>query len=171
MINIKHPPSIISIDTSNCDEEYDAYVYKYTNITNNMWYVGWHPGLFDGTYWHSSEHEEFKKVFSGSKPVLTLEILSTGLIINMRNLESKILTDQKVRKNPLSYNQAGAPTGSKEPIDIEKCHGFVEFLKNKIRNGEIQEEKFDDIKKLKRLQVRSKGENNEHIGRIRDGIR
>ena len=171
MINIKHPPSIISIDTSNCDEEYDAYVYKYTNITNNMWYVGWHPGLFDGTYWHSSEHEEFKKVFSGSKPVLTLEILSTGLIINMRNLESKILTDQKVRKNPLSYNQAGAPTGSKEPIDIEKCHGFVEFLRNKIRNGEIQEEKFDDIKKLKRLQVRSKGENNDHISRIREGMR
>ena len=59
---------------------------------------------------------------------------------------------EKVRKNPLSYNQAGAPTGSKEPIDIEKCHGFVEFLKNKIRNGEIQEEKFDDIKKLKRLE-------------------
>ena len=99
MINIKHPPSIISIDTSNCDEEYDAYVYKYTNITNNMWYVGWHPGLFDGTYWHSSEHEEFKKVFSGSKPVLTLEILSTGLIINMRNLESKILTGKFADKN------------------------------------------------------------------------
>tara|TARA_A100000172_G_scaffold37459_1_gene22823 strand:- start:764 stop:2092 length:1329 start_codon:yes stop_codon:yes gene_type:complete len=171
MISIKHPPSIISIDTSNCNEEYNAYVYKYTNITNGMWYVGWHPGMFDGSYWHSSKNEEFIKVFSGSKPVLTLEILSTGLIINMKNLESKILTDQKVKKNSLSYNQAGAPTGSKEPIDIEKCHSFIEFLKNKIKNGEVQEENFDTIKNLPRLQVRSKGENNEHIGRIRDGMR
>ena len=88
MTTFKHPPSIISIDTSNCSGRYGAYVYKYTNITNGRWYVGWHIGMFDGTYWHSSEHEEFKKVFSGSKPVLTLEILSTGLIINMRNLES-----------------------------------------------------------------------------------
>ena len=52
MKTIKHPPSIISIDTSVCIGVYDAYVYKYTNITNGKWYVGWHLGVFDGSYWH-----------------------------------------------------------------------------------------------------------------------
>ena len=171
MKTINHPPSIISIDTSKCVERYDAYVYKYTNIIDGRWYVGWHTGMFDGTYWHSSKDKEFLKVFSGSKPTLTLEILSTGLIIDMKNLESKILTEQKVRKNPLSYNGAGSPTGSKESIDIEKCYRFVDFLKQKIKNGEIQEEDFDNVKDLPKLQVRGKGENNDHIGRIRDGMR
>ena len=104
MITIKHPPSIISIDHTICIGKYSAYVYKYTNTTNGKWYVGYHIGQFDGSYWHSSQNDEFKKVFSGSKPVLTLEILSIGLIIDMKNLESKILTEQKVKKNPLSYN-------------------------------------------------------------------
>ena len=171
MKTIKHPPSIISIDTSVCIGVYDAYVYKYTNITNGKWYVGWHLGVFDGSYWHSSKNKEFLKIFSGSEAILTLEILSIGLRIDMKNLESKILTDQKVKKNSLSYNGAGSPTGNKETIDIDKCHRFVEFLKNKIKNGEVQEENFDTIKNLPRLQVRSKGENNEHISRIRDGMR
>ena len=99
MKTIKHPPSIISIDTSVCIGVYDAYVYKYTNITNGKWYVGWHLGVFDGSYWHSSKNKEFLKIFSGSEAILTLEILSIGLRIDMKNLESKILTDQKVKKN------------------------------------------------------------------------
>ena len=75
--------------------------------------------MFDGTYWHSSKNQEFIKVFGGLQPILKLEILHVGLIIDMKNTESKILTDQKAKSNPLSYNNAGAPTGNKEPVDIE----------------------------------------------------
>ena len=171
MKTIKHPPSIISINTTICVGRYDAYVYKYTNVTNGKWYVGWHQGMFDGTYWHSSKNKEFIKIFSGLEAVLNLEILSTGLIIDMKNLESKILTDQKVKKNQLSYNGAGSPTGNKELIDIDKCHEFIEFLENRIKNEEVQEENFEDIENLPKLQVRAKGESGEHINRIRDGIR
>ena len=171
MKTIKHPPSIISINDSICVGRYDAYVYKYTNITNGKWYVGWHQGMFDGTYWHSSKNKEFIKVFSGLEAVLNLEILSTGLIIDMKNLESKILTDQKVKKNQLSYNGAGSPTGNREIIDIDNCHSFVDFLKTRIKNDEIQKENFEDVKNLPSLQVRAKGENNEHISAIRDGMR
>ena len=49
MRTIKHPPSIISINTTICVGKYDAYVYKYTNIKNGKWYIGWHIGMFDGT--------------------------------------------------------------------------------------------------------------------------
>ena len=96
--------------------------------------------MFDGTYWHTSKDKEFIKVFGGSDAVLTLEILSTGLIIDMRNLESKILSDQKVRKNPLSYNGSGSPTGNKEPIDLEKVQEVFEILQERLENGDYEEE-------------------------------
>lgn len=165
---MKHPESILSINDSICNGEYDAYVYKYTNTTNGKWYVGYHPGQFDGSYWHSSENKEFIKVFSGSEPVLTIDILSTGLLKDMRNLESKILTEQKVKKNPLSYNGAGSPTGNKEIIDIEKDLEIAKIIEN--RYGEYQTEDFDPVNKLPKLQPRTK-ENLQHIGRIRDGMR
>ena len=170
MKTIKHPPSIISINDSICVGRYDAYVYKYTNITNGKWYVGWHQGMFDGTYWHSSKNKEFIKVFSGLEAVLNLEILSTGLIIDMKNLESKILTDQKVKKNQLSYNGAGSPTGNNEPVDFEKCQEVLEEIERRINNGEYQEEDLDPISMLRSLQVRAEAEEKSHILRIREGV-
>ena len=162
MRTIKHPPSIISIDTSICIGVYDAYVYKYTNIKNGKWYVGWHIGMFDGTYWHSSKDNEFLKVFSGSESVLTLEILSTGLIIDMKNLESKILSDQKVRKNPLSYNGAGSPTGNRELIDLEKVQEVFEILQERLENEDYEEEDLDVVSSLRTIQVRDKAEEKSH---------
>tara|TARA_A100000172_G_C3031284_1_gene106791 strand:+ start:45 stop:1430 length:1386 start_codon:yes stop_codon:yes gene_type:complete len=170
MTTFKHPPSIVSIDTSICSGRYDAYVYKYTNIINGKWYVGWHIGMFDGTYWHTSKDKEFIKVFGGSDAVLTLEILSTGLIIDMKNLESKILSDQKVRKNPLSYNGSGSPTGNKEPIDLEKVQEVFEILQERLENGDYEEEDLDIVSLLRSIQVRDKAEEKSHTMRIRDGI-
>ena len=170
MKTMKHPPSIISINTTICVGKYDAYVYKYTNINNGKWYIGWHIGMFDGTYWHSSKNKEFIKVFGGSDAVLTLEILSTGLIIDMKNLESKILSDQKVRKNPLSYNGSGSPTGNKEPIDLEKVQEVFEILQERLENGDYEEEDLDIVSLLRSIQVRDKAEEKSHTMRIRDGI-
>tara|TARA_B100001564_G_C20606881_1_gene655601 strand:- start:48 stop:1385 length:1338 start_codon:yes stop_codon:yes gene_type:complete len=170
MITIKHPPSIISIDDKVCIGRYSAYVYKYTNTTNGKWYVGWHPGMFDGTYWHSSKNEEFKKVFSDSQPTLELEILSTGLNIDMMNLESKILTDQKVKKNPLSYNEAGAPTGNKEIIDMDKVEKAHAIIMERIASGEYEIEDLNLIASLNSIQVREEAEEKSHITRIRDGV-
>ena len=170
MASIKHPPSIISIDTTVCVGRYAAYVYKYTNILNNKWYVGWHIGIFDGTYWHSSENQEFLKVFGGLQPILKLEILHVGLIIDMKNTESKILTDQKAKSNPLSYNNAGAPTGNKEPVDIEKCQQIVIIINDLIDDNKYQEEKLSVISALDTIQVRLESENKDHILRIREGV-
>lgn len=167
---MNHPPSIISIDTSLCIGVYGAYVYKYTNVANGKWYVGWHLGVFDGSYWHSSKNKEFLKIFSGSKPTLTLEILSIGLSIDMKNLESKILTDQKVKKNSLSYNGAGSPTGNKEIIDLEKVQEVFEILQERLENGDYEEEDLDVVSLLRTIQVRDKAEEKSHTMRIRDGI-
>jgi hypothetical protein len=170
MTIFKHPPSIVSIDTSICSGRYDAYVYKYTNIINGKWYVGWHIGMFDGTYWHTSKDKEFIKVFGGSNSVLTLQILSTGLIIDMKNLESKILTDQRVKRNPLSYNGSGSPTGNKELIDIQKAREVYEIIQEKISNNEYDEEDLNLISSLRSVQVRADAEEKSHTMRIREGL-
>ncbi len=170
MTSIKRPPSIISIDTTVCVGRYAAYVYKYTNILNNKWYVGWHIGMFDATYWHSSENQEFIKVFGGLQPILKLEILHVGLIIDMKNTESKILTDQKVKSNPLSYNNAGAPTGNKEPVDIKKCQQIVIIIHEMIATGDYEEADLSIISAVDTIQVRVEAEDKDHIGRIKEGM-
>ena len=168
---LKRPPSILEINNLICiGQSYEAYVYKYTNILNGKWYVGWHLGLFDGTYWHSSKNQEFLKVFGGSQSILKLEILHIGLTIDMKNTESRILTDQKAKSNPLSYNNAGSPTGNKEPIDIEKCQEVVDIIEQKIADGEYTEEDLNLIASLRSLQVREGAEDKKHVSRIRDGI-
>ena len=151
-------------------QRYEAYVYKYTNILNGKWYVGWHLGLFDGTYWHSSENQEFLKVFGGSQSILKLEILHIGLIIDMKNTESQILTDQKAKSNPLSYNNAGSPTGNKEPVNIEKCQQIVTIIHDMIANDEYEEEDLSIISALDTIQVRVEAEDKNHITRIKEGM-
>jgi len=168
---LKRPPSIREINNVICiGQRYEAYVYKYTNILNGKWYVGWHLGLFDGTYWHSSKNQEFLKVFGASQSILKLEILHIGLIMDMKNTESQILTDQKAKSNPLSYNNAGSPTGNKELIDIEKCQEVVNIIEQKIEDGDYTEEDLNLIASLRSLQVREGAEDKQHISRIREGI-
>ena len=168
---LKRPPSILEINNVICiGQRYEAYVYKYTNILNGKWYVGWHLGLFDGTYWHSSKNQEFLKVFGGSQSILKLEILHIGLIMDMKNTESQILTDQKAKSNPLSYNNAGSPTGNKELIDIEKCQEVVNIIEQKIEDGDYTEEDLNLITSLRSLQVREGAEDKQHISRIKEGI-
>ena len=168
---LKRPPSILEINNVICiGQSYEAYVYKYTNILNGKWYVGWHLGLFDGTYWHSSKNQEFLKVFGGSQSILKLEILHIGLTIDMKNTESRILTDQKAKSNPLSYNNAGSPTGNKEPIDIEKCQEVLDIIEQKIADGEYTEEDLNLIASLRSLQVREGAEDKQHVSRIKEGI-
>tara|TARA_E500000331_G_scaffold218536_1_gene209449 strand:+ start:416 stop:1732 length:1317 start_codon:yes stop_codon:yes gene_type:complete len=170
---MKHPPSIISIDDSvlNGVGLYDAYVYSFTHYKTGEIYIGSKLGMFDGTYWHSSLNTKFCRLFSGSEPLFYYKIINYGLYIDMQNLESKLQSEVSAKSNPLYYNNAVAPTGNNELIDIEKCHKLVESVNNKIENGEIQEEEFDSIKDLESVQSRYAAEDLQHIGRIKDGLR
>ena len=55
------PPSIRNIDSSILDgaDDYEAYVYEYIHVVLGHRYIGSKKGLFDGTYWHSSEMLNF----------------------------------------------------------------------------------------------------------------
>ncbi len=169
---MQKPESILHIDHTILDgvDTYEAYVYKYTNAINGRMYIGSRKGLFDGTYWHSSKNKEFLRVFSGSNPVLNLEIINFGFYLDMQNLESKLQSEVNARSNPLYYNDAVAPTGNKQPIDIEKCKQVVEYINERINNGDYEEEDKEEVGKLERLQIR-KEDDPKHIANIRDRMK
>ena len=169
-LKINKPKSIASIDDSVLDSNtlpYEAYVYEYTNIENNKKYIGSKKGMFDGSYWHSSQNYEFCRIFSEDKPLLNLQIINYGFYSDMKNLEHNMQSEVSAHVNPMYYNGAIAPSGNKEVIDIEKCKSIVKILQNKILNSEYKFEDKTDISKLTRLQVRTI-DDSEHITAIVD---
>ena len=169
-LKINKPKSIASVDDSVLDSNaqfYEAYVYEYTNIKNGKKYIGSKKGMFDGSYWHSSENYEFCRIFSEDKPLLNLKIINYGFYSDMQKLEHDMQSEVNAHVNPMYYNGAIAPSGNKELIDIEKCQSIVDILQNKILNGEYEFEDKTDVSKLTRLQVRTT-DDSKHITAIVD---
>ena len=169
-LQINKPKSIASIDDSVLDsntQSYEAYVYEYTNIENGKKYIGSKKGMFDGSYWHSSQNYEFCRIFSEDKPLLNLQIINYGFFSDMKTLENNMQKEVDAHVNPMYYNGAIAASGNKELIDIEKCQSIVEILQNKILNGEYEFEDKSKISDLIRLQVRTT-DDADHITTIVD---
>tara|TARA_Y100000004_G_C8931942_1_gene420371 strand:- start:41 stop:1378 length:1338 start_codon:yes stop_codon:yes gene_type:complete len=169
-LKINKPKSIASVDDSVLDSNaqfYEAYVYEYTNIKNGKKYIGSKKGMFDGSYWHSSENYEFCRIFSEDEPLLNLKIINYGFYSDMQKLEHDMQSEVSAHVNPMYYNGAIAPSGNKELIDIEKCQSIVDMLQNKILNGEYKFEDKTDVSKLTRLQVRTT-DDSKHITAIVD---
>ena len=163
------PPSIRNIDSSILDgaDDYEAYVYEYIHVVLGHRYIGSKKGLFDGTYWHSSENAEFLSIFGGLEPVLDLKIINYGFYKDMQNLESKLQSEVNAKSNPDYYNQSVAPTGNKPLIQIEVCKNIVAHIHHLIDEGKYKLEDKKKIYALDRLQVRVE-DDIEHIQRIKE---
>jgi hypothetical protein len=111
-------------------KQYEAYLYQYTNLTDEKMYVGIHKGSVDDPYNHSSTNEEFAKVFANSKSKLKFEVLMYGDYIEMQNKEYYILKKAAARKNPMYYNKSNGFPQYAEP-DIEQCL----FINQQIDDG------------------------------------
>lgn len=81
----------------------EAFVYCWTNIENNMIYVGVHKGIPDDGYVCSSK--VLLKEYSHSLQKFTRNILATGTLSDMRALESAILQAADAANNSQYYNQ------------------------------------------------------------------
>ena len=66
------PSSIRNIDISVTDNviSYEAFFYEMTHIHNGKKYTGYHPDVFDGTYWGSPTDEEFKRILNGEEELI-----------------------------------------------------------------------------------------------------
>ena len=80
----------------------EAFVYCWTNITNNKIYIGVHKGTQDDGYVCSSKI--LLKEYYESPQNFTRKILSTGSLSDMRLLESLILQSVDAANNPKYYN-------------------------------------------------------------------
>ena len=163
------PLSIRNIDISITDNvtSYEAFVYEMTHILNGKKYTGYHPDVFDGTYWGSPTDEEFKLILGGENELIDYKIIKVGLLKDIKNFESKIQSEAKVKSNPDYYNKAVAPSANKLLIQKKTCLEVRDIINDKIKRGEYELEDIKEIAKLDRLQVRSE-EDIKHIQKIKD---
>ena len=60
------------------NQTYEAYLYRFTNLSNGKMYIGIHKGYVGDGYWHSSKNKEFRKAFSDSSILWKYEVLDFG---------------------------------------------------------------------------------------------
>ena len=160
---INMPPSIVKTKITKAPEKYEGYLYRFTNLKNNMIYLGVHKGFVEDEYWQSSTDGDFVKIFSDSSSELLYEILDYGTYDEMTVKEHTMLKKVDAKNNPMYYNKSnGSP---RQPVaDLEKCKGLL----SRIESGEfyVGKEPIKDLMDLERLQVRT-----EDIGKHQTEIK
>lgn len=169
-VNIPASIKESEIDIGNPPGEYEAFIYEFTNLHNGKKYIGSHKGKIGDGYWHSSESEEFNKVFSSETEVLQYKILRYGSWSFVQSMETRLLRIVDASKNSLYYNRnKGMKTSTKgTPPDVVLVNELVTKIENK--DGlVVTYEKTKDVAKLKKLQVRFE-EDKDHRREIKERI-
>ena len=95
------PDSIKEIDL-NFDKQpnqYEGYLYRFTNLDNGRIYIGVHKGIVSDNYWNSSTDEEFKAVCANPNSNLKYEVLEYGSYDYMTVRENEMLSSVDARNN------------------------------------------------------------------------
>ena len=110
---------------------YEGYLYRFTNVTDGMIYIGAHKGSVADNYQHSSTNPIFKQAFVDSTSQFKYEVLSYGTWDDMRSMEYKTLKDVDARNNPNYYNLTNGSPAYRIP-DLNKCKALIEEIKNDV---------------------------------------
>lgn len=81
----------------------NSTVYKFTNLENDKWYIGYHKET-DRAYFSSTTNEEFKLVLANLNSKLKFEILEWGSVEECKHMEYELLNKYDAKNNPMSYN-------------------------------------------------------------------
>lgn len=81
----------------------DSFVYRWTNNSNGMMYIGVHKGTPDDGYICSSK--TMKEAYNSNPEHFTREILEYGSFAEMYDRETELLIENNVVKNLLYYNK------------------------------------------------------------------
>ena len=167
--SLEKAPSIAEVELGNIPDVYEGYLYRFTVLNGEFKdkiYLGVHKGYVGDGYWHSSTHEDFKRIFSATGTKLKFEVLQYGDYAQMTVEEHKILSDNKARTNDMYINKYNGTPKYVEP-DVDKMGA----LATKILNKEfpITKEDVKEVYKIIRLQVRAE-DYTEHRRNIRERI-
>ena len=173
-IEMKHelmvqPESIKEIDL-NFDKQpnqYEGYLYRFTNLDNDRIYIGVHKGIVSDNYWNSSTDEEFKAVCANPNSNLRYEVLEYGDYDYMTLREHVMLSSVDARNNKQYYNKTnGSP--KYKMINQEKINNLVA----RIEAGEfkVPNRPIEDVMDIEHLQVRHFELDPDHVRYIANSI-
>lgn len=86
----------------------EAFVYKWSNLTNGKFYVGYHKGSLDDGYISSSHNEMFWDDFNNTEMVWEREIMFIGSKNDCLFEEQKILKEYDLKDSKLYNNARGS---------------------------------------------------------------
>jgi len=112
-------------------ESYQAFLYRWTNLTNGRIYIGYHTGFVGDGYKHSGECKEFNEDFQNLSYEWKYEILEFGTTNEMKNLERDMLKSVEARNNKLYYNQTNGGSAYKHTNPITSAELVENILSGK----------------------------------------
>jgi len=148
-----------NLDVNPPPEGHYGYIYRWTNLTSGIWYVGKHPFPFGDGYSHSSKNKDFLRDFTDRNIKWKYEIMEY-IITNNDDLtirENEMLSsmhDPKTGKggasaNPKSYNRSNGipPKGKKQGQDLNLMENILE-LKKRIKSSPKFSKKQREVEEL-----------------------
>ena len=139
----------------------EAFMYKFTHKYTKMWYIGMHglktnESAFDGAYWNSSTHEDFKELLEIKPEEFLYEITNVGSMMEMFKLENETLTKLDAQNEILSWNKwNGFQYESEELPRLELINKLALAAYDSNSELERVSENVEDFSEgLVRLQVR-----------------
>ena len=150
---MKKPINIIKDYYAPAPNDYEGYLYCYTNLKTNQKYIGIHKGSVTDVYNHSSKNNEFQEVFVDSTAELKFEVLEYGSYFEMQNIEHKMLSEVDAKNSDDYYNKHNGFAAYPE-ANLERCLELLE----RIESGEFRTDKYESLdlhKDMKRMQVRT----------------
>ena len=149
------------------DQNYEAYLYLvvFEHNKRKKYYLGYHVGLFDGTYKGSPEtHEKEFKRDLGKYPY-KIYCLDIGTHEDMIYKEKEMLDQIKSEgKFGEMYNESTG--GGKE---LKNYNPTVEIIQDAIENDELETEHIpkEEVNEFKWYQVRFQDLIKKHVSRLR----
>ena len=129
IITINLMPNIVEGSIAMAPNEYNSYLYQWTQKSNNMKYVGYHTGSVLDGYEHSSTNEEFNLAFASPDEEFTIDILAYGSKKEMQQQENILLSSVDAKNNPEWYNKTNGVQQYAD-IDLEKIKALIKDIED-----------------------------------------
>ena len=148
---LNQPSQIVEVVIPEPPKIYEGFLYRFTNLDNQIVYVGVHKGTVDDGYWHSATDVDFQKDLASTDGKFKYEIMKYGDYDRMTVDEHNILKNADASNNPYYYNKT---VGSPKYKTVRT--GVVEKIVKDIKSDKYQsvKEHIDSVKGLMRKQVR-----------------
>ena len=164
---LKKIPSVTEVDIIPPPSNYEAFIYRWTNLNTNRKYLGSHKGEIGDSYLDSSTSKQFKKDRASSKGNFKFEIIQYGDYEEIKTQETSILKQVNAAKSKDYYNKHNGGGGKQQYRTLE-----IMELVDGIKSGEFEVtiEPIDDIYPLGKLQVREEQLNTTLVREIKERI-